>query len=177
MLSPEEVLKTAAALDVLGYDKKISDIADKRITFVGAGGSKVRRVNGISPDDYGDITIPGAGGSITIQEQDGTPSGTVSTLKVTNGTLTNEGSGVFSLETGSGGGGATLAAQYHRTDYGATTTYSGVATQAEFDADTWTIVRKVLSGNNRETVTISTATDQWANRATASYTTSLTYSN
>lgn len=54
----------------------------------------------------------GSGSAITIEEQDGTPTGTLSTLKVTNGTLTDDGAGVFSLVTGGGAGGAPADAQY-----------------------------------------------------------------
>ncbi len=44
----------------------------------------------------------GGGGSITVEEQDGTPSvSSVNKIKVTNGTLTDDGSGVVSLDFGS----------------------------------------------------------------------------
>lgn len=46
----------------------------------------------------------GTGASLTITEQDGSPSGVVSLLKVSNGTLTDNGGGTFSLITGGGGG-------------------------------------------------------------------------
>lgn len=42
---------------------------------------------------------------LTIQEVDGTPIGTPTTLKVSNGTLTDNGDGSFTLLTGGGGGG------------------------------------------------------------------------
>lgn len=59
-----------------------------------------------SKDDAGTETpMYGSGTPVTIQEQDGTPSGTLNTLKVSNGTLTDETGGVFSLVTGGGGGG------------------------------------------------------------------------
>jgi hypothetical protein len=49
--------------------------------------------------------LPG-GSSLTVEEQDGTPSvSNVTTIKVTNGTLTDDGSGVVSLSTGAGGSG------------------------------------------------------------------------
>lgn len=45
----------------------------------------------------------GPGGSITVEESDGTPSvATVTKIKVTNGTLTDEGGGVVSLVTATG---------------------------------------------------------------------------
>lgn len=83
-------------------------------------------------------------------------------------------------KTGSGGegGGTTLAASYHLTESGATTTYSGINSSSSSTTDAnWVITKTVLSGNNRETRTVYTATDTWDNRATASYTTSLAYSN
>lgn len=45
-----------------------------------------------------------AGGTLTIQEVDGSPTGSVSTLKVTNGTLTDNGGGIFTLTITSGTG-------------------------------------------------------------------------
>ncbi len=46
------------------------------------------------------------GGSITVEEVDGTPSvSNVNTIKVSNGTLTDDGSGVVTITTGGGGGG------------------------------------------------------------------------
>ena len=43
------------------------------------------------------------GGSITVEEQDGTPSvSNVNKIKVTNGTLTDDGSGVVSIDLGGG---------------------------------------------------------------------------
>lgn len=59
-----------------------------------------------SKDDAGTETpMYGSGTPITIEEQDGSPTGTLSTLKVSNGTLTDNGGGTFSLVTGGGGGG------------------------------------------------------------------------
>lgn len=46
-------------------------------------------------DDTGVFTTPAGGSSITIQEVDGTPSGTPSTLEFPNGTITDHGSGVY----------------------------------------------------------------------------------
>lgn len=46
----------------------------------------------------------GGGGSLTVEEADGTPTVTgVTTIKVSNGTLTDDGSGVVSITTGGGG--------------------------------------------------------------------------
>ena len=54
------------------------------------------------------VTSGGGGGgtALTVEEQDGTPSvSNVNTIRVTNGTLTDEGGGVVSITTGGGGGG------------------------------------------------------------------------
>lgn len=51
-----------------------------------------------------ELTGGGGGSAITITEQDGSPSGVLTLLKVTNGTLTDNGGGSFSLITGGGGG-------------------------------------------------------------------------
>lgn len=49
--------------------------------------------------------VPPVGGTLTVEEADGTPSVPgVSTLKVSNGTLTDEGGGVVMLTIGAGGG-------------------------------------------------------------------------
>ena len=54
-----------------------------------------------------DCFTPTSGPGLTIQEVDGSPTGTFSVLKVTNGTLTNNGDGSATLITGAGGGGGT----------------------------------------------------------------------
>ncbi len=47
----------------------------------------------------------GSGSGVTVEEQDGSPSvANISKIKVTNGTLTDDGSGVVSIDTGGGGG-------------------------------------------------------------------------
>lgn len=46
-----------------------------------------------------------SGGSLTIQEVDGSPTGTFTTLKVSNGTLTDNGDGSATVSTGGGGSG------------------------------------------------------------------------
>lgn len=52
-------------------------------------------------------TSGGAGGSVTVQESDGSPAITdVTTIKVTDGTLTDNGSGVVTIATGGGAGGS-----------------------------------------------------------------------
>jgi hypothetical protein len=77
------------------------------------------------------------------------------------------------------GGGASLSPSYHLTDQAsATTIYSGINSASSSTADTnWSITKIVLSGNNRETRTVNTATGNWTDRASHSYSTSLAYSN
>lgn len=58
----EDIARVILALEVLGVDKRIAKIEGTALTFVGGGGSKVRRVNGVGPDDFGDITLPAASG-------------------------------------------------------------------------------------------------------------------
>ena len=59
--------------------------------------------------DLGVVAIPGFNGtasSLTVQEQDGVPTvNNVTTIKVSNGTLTDNTGGVVSITTGGGGGG------------------------------------------------------------------------
>lgn len=50
-------------------------------------------------------TPAGGGSALTITEVDGTPTGTPSTLKFSNGAVTNNGDGSFTVVTGVGGGG------------------------------------------------------------------------
>jgi|14_taG_2_1085336.scaffolds.fasta_scaffold00255_21 hypothetical protein len=81
----------------------------------------------------------GGGGSsnLTVEEQDGNPTVTpVTTIKVTNGTLTDEGGGVVSIVTGGGGGGggapggASGAVQYNDGAGG----FAGATAQFFYDA-------------------------------------------
>ena len=128
-----------------------------------------------------DATItPGAGsGTLTTVKDEG------STLSSAAVSIDFTGSGVTATNVGTAitvdipGGGSSLSPSYHLTDYGATTTYSGVNSSSSSPTDAnWSITKLVLSGNGRETRTVYTATDQWVNRSTtASYTTSLAYSN
>jgi hypothetical protein len=59
-------------------------------------------------DDAGAETDLTAGGGITVKEIDGTPNVSgVSTIRVTNGDLTDDGAGQVTIATGGGGGGTT----------------------------------------------------------------------
>lgn len=53
----------------------------------------------------GGVGTTSGGGSLTVQEIDGTPSGTFTTLKFSNGSMTNNGDGSATIVTGVGGGG------------------------------------------------------------------------
>jgi hypothetical protein len=58
-----------------------------------------------------------AGSPLTVQEADGTPSvANVTTIKVTNGTLTDNGSGVVTIDTGAGGGSGDVVGPSSSTD-------------------------------------------------------------
>ena len=63
---------------------------------------------------FSGTTIGGAGTSLTVEEVDGAPTvSSVSKIKVTNGTLTDNGGGTVTITTGGGGGsGAPTTAQY-----------------------------------------------------------------
>ena len=87
------------------------------------------------------ITASSGGGggtsNLTVEEQDGNPTVTpVTTIKVTNGTLTDEGGGVVSIVTGGGGGGggapggASGAVQYNNGAGG----FAGATAQFFYDA-------------------------------------------
>lgn len=57
------------------------------------------------------ISVPVAGASLTVKEVDGTPSvSSVETIRVSNGTLTDDGSGQVTITIGAGGGTAGLDA-------------------------------------------------------------------
>ncbi len=71
------------------YGEILSNIA------IGAGQSIRRNAGDTAFEAY----TP-SGAAITIQEEDGSPTGTLSTLRVTNGTLTDNGGGSFSLAIG-----------------------------------------------------------------------------
>lgn len=116
----------------------------------------------------------GTGTMTTVQDSGVNVDTAVTTLNFTGSGVTVSQVGHVITLTITGGGGTTLAAQYHLTDYGATTTYSWIGTSL---GGSGTITKLVLSGNNREVRTVYTATDTFANRVSASYTTSLAYSN
>lgn len=55
-------------------------------------------------------TLEGSSGGITVREVDGSPAMTATVIEVSNGTLTDQGSGVARITTGGGGGGGGVAA-------------------------------------------------------------------
>jgi hypothetical protein len=65
----------------------------------------------------GTFAAPPGGASITIQEVDGTPSGTPSTLQFPNGTITDHGGGVYEYVPASSGGRYSLAVTTQSGDY------------------------------------------------------------
>lgn len=56
-------------------------------------------------DDWVLLGDGGSGSAVTIQEIDGAPTGTPTTLKFSNGSVTDNGDGSFTVVTGAGGGG------------------------------------------------------------------------
>ena len=76
----------------------------------------------------------GGGSAITVRESDGTPNvSNVSTIIVSNGTLTDDGSGQVTISTGGGGGGGSYDDTYVS---GVSTFASGLAIQNQTDIAT-----------------------------------------
>ena len=76
----------------------------------------------------------GGSSSITVRESDGTPNvSNVSTIIVSNGTLTDDGSGQVTISTGGGGGGGSYDDTYVS---GVSTFASGLAIQNQTDIAT-----------------------------------------
>ena len=98
-------LKTDLAIgtgDVSGLAEFIRDTIGAALV----AGSNVT----ITVDDPGNtitIAATGGGGGLTVAEIDGAPSGAPSTLQFPNGTLSDEGSGVYRYTPAGGGGGMT----------------------------------------------------------------------
>jgi hypothetical protein len=77
-----------------------TQLTDAPSAYTGLGG-KYLRVKA-TEDGLEAATVSGGSGSIAVQEIDGTPSvSDVTTIKVTNGTLTDDGSGTVTLDFGS----------------------------------------------------------------------------
>lgn len=77
-----------------------------------------------------------------------------------------------------GGGSTTLAVQdFQAEQASATVTYQGIVAAGTSTATaSWSLLKLVLSGNDRESRAVYTATDSWDNRASATYSLSNTYS-
>jgi hypothetical protein len=90
-------------IKITGYHNDVIDVSGATVA------GSVMKVDPAQTFTDGTVTktlaelaaVGGAG--LTIQEVDGAPTGTPATLKVTNGTLTDNGDGSFSLAVGSGG--------------------------------------------------------------------------
>lgn len=89
--------------------------ARSKLNFVGAGVT----VTDDSGDDASVVTISGGGG-LTVREIDGTPTGTFTTIEVTNGKMTDQGSGVARLDLTGTAVGAPSDATYVTEDINAT---------------------------------------------------------
>jgi len=94
------------------------------------------------------------GEAITIEEEDGAPTGILKTLKVTNGSLTDNGSGSFSLDTSGGGGAGAVEGAFFSGFAGTASTATKVATFTTSQQDTTgTLVTISNSATNGFTVT------------------------
>ena len=79
------------------YLESISSDTPDANSYLALKGGKVVKTSG------------GTGGTISVQEVDGSPSnGTVATIKVSNGTLTDNGDGSVTIDTGGSGNGLTV---------------------------------------------------------------------
>lgn len=106
--TPADVAAVAGDVIAVGgaLSAHLADATDSHdasaISFAPAGSIAATNVQAAIEEVAAEAT---GGGTITIEEQDGTPSvASVNTIKVTNGTLTDEGGGVVSIATGGGGG-------------------------------------------------------------------------
>ena len=127
-------------------------------------------------DEVGSSSSGGGTGTLTTVKDEGVNLSTsaVSIDFVGTGvTATNVGTAI----TVTVPGGSSLAVQDILKDQvSATTLYTGIAAKGTATSATWTLLKFVLSGNDRETRTVYTASDTWNNRLTASYTSSNSYS-
>lgn len=65
-------------------------------------------------------------GGLTVEEQDGVPTVVnVNTIRVSNGTLTDEGGGIVSITTGGGGGGGTPSSPFNSVQYNNAGSFGG----------------------------------------------------
>lgn len=97
---------------------------------------------------------------LLIQEVDGTPSGRPGTLKVSNGTLTDNGDGSFSLTTGGGGspGGSNTQVQFNDSSaFGGSANLTWVSPALTIGAAGATTGILKLTGSNSGTISISGA--------------------
>lgn len=94
----------------------------------------------------------GGGGSITVQESDGTPSvAGVTTIKVSNGTLTDDGSGVVTIETGAAVSDVLAKDYIHIEDQKSSGTQGGTFTSGSWQ--TRDLNTKVIDTNNNASIT------------------------
>ena len=85
----------------------------------------------------------------TFQEVDGTPSGQFSTVKVSNGTLTDNGDGTATLTTGGGGGGGSPGGADTNVQYNSAGSFAGSANFA------WNNSTQLLSVTGGLDITVS----------------------
>lgn len=97
----------SAKVEVITQQSVSSDASGVKLNGDSAtpGNSKYYGTNSSGTKGFFDLP-GGGGGSITVETQSGTPLVTgVTTIKVSDGTLTDDGGGVVSIVTGGGGGG------------------------------------------------------------------------
>lgn len=92
--------------------------------------------------------------------------------------LTGDASGNATFQAPTGGGGSSLAVQDHQVEQNtALLVYDGIAPAGTPQSSTgWNLIKKVISGNDNNIMSVYSASDSWNNRASATYTLSNTYS-
>jgi hypothetical protein len=100
------------------------------------------------------ITPAASDVTLIVKEQDAAPSVTgVTTIKVTNGTLTDDGSGVVSISTGAGGGGSISFASYYSNAI--TDTVTAGSTQDPLGIDTERVDGSAIGSLASNAVTVA----------------------
>ncbi|MHB1131649.1 MAG: galactose-binding domain-containing protein [Chloroflexota bacterium] len=93
--------------------------------------------------------LPAAGASLTVKEQDGAPSvANVSEIRVTNGTVTDEGGGVVSIEFGAA---ATDGAAIHDNEAGEIAALTEKATPVDGD---WLLIEDSAASNAKKKIQV-----------------------
>ncbi len=101
MGSFEQELAVRRALESSGVEKRLENIEGKQVWTL----KSVRSVNGVSPDDLGNVSVSEPGGVTTFGKTGGTArQGAISLTQGTNVTITDNGDGTFTVNATTGTG-------------------------------------------------------------------------